>query len=434
VARVGGLVMRRSVQGRNLTDVRLNNRAAIFSSIRQVGRISRSELARASGLNPATVTHIVRELIDQGLVEEAGTKSMPRGRPMTMLRLRPDRGCVVAVSLSRQSVLVVLTDLNMQETVGDRRQKICLAQPVGEITQTIAALINSVLAEHPAEARKIIGAGINAPGVFDGMEEGVLASAPHLLAWPKSTFRDQIETLTGLPTFVDNDANAMALAEMWFGVAQGLSDFVCLLVDTGVGGSIVMGGDVYRGAHNAAGEIGHTTIQLDGPRCGCGNRGCLELYASPQAAVLAAQRAIQAGQPSRLSDISSGMSFASVVEAASQGDGVALKALESVGQALGAGIVNMLNSVDPEAVVIGGRICLAGDLVLNPVREVVEQRAFLRAHRGVPILMASLKEKALVMGAYCLVLREMITRPEISFTGSSLKLPLHGTGERRSSS
>lgn len=403
--------MGRSVQGRNLTDVKLNNRAAIFSSIRQAGRISRSQLARESGLNPATVTHIVRELIDQGLVEEAGVKSMPRGRPMTMLRLRPDRGRIVAVNLSRQSLQVVLTDLNMQETIGHGEQEISLARPASEITEVIGALINSVLAEHPADAKKTIGVGISAPGVFDDLG-GVSASAAHLLVWPKEFFSDRIKRLTGLPTFVDNDANALALAEMWFGVAQGLSDFVCLLVDTGVGGSVVMGGDVYRGAHSAAGEIGHATIQLDGPRCVCGNRGCLELYASPQAAVLAAQRAMESGQSSLLAKISPGMSFAAVAQAAEQGDSVALHALESVGQALGVGIVNLLHGVDPEAVVIGGRICLAGDLILDPVRQEIGQRTFLRAHREVPLLMASLKEQALVMGAYCLVLKEMITRPE----------------------
>jgi glucokinase len=248
----------------------------------------------------------------------------------------------------------------------------------------------------------VIGAGISAPGVFDHAG-GVVVSPPNFPRWLDTGFGRIVEQETGIATFIDNDANAMALAEMWFGAARGYDNFACILADTGVGGGLVVNGDLYRGAQNAAGEIGHTTVCLDGPRCDCGNFGCLELYASgPAIASMGIKEVIQ-GHTTCIGDLAghdlNRITTEVIFQAARDGDAVACEILRRAGRYLGIAVGNILAVISPQKVIFGGGVSQAGDLLLRHVREKARERVLVIPVDRVEFVIAELGPDAGMIGA-----------------------------------
>ncbi len=420
----------RDQRGRNMKDIRLINQAIIFQAIHRAGTISRTELAKATGLNPATITHIIRELLERGVVQEVGFGESRGGRRRALLRIHAERGYIVAVSLERQSIRGMVTDLNQREVVRRSTASVSLSQPAQITLPALLSFIRSLIDDSALERSRFIGIGISAPGPLDA-GQGVLISPPNFPGWPRTALRRIVEEETGIATFLDNDANASALAEKWFGAAREMSNYVYILADTGIGGGVVIDGDIYRGAHDIAGELGHTTIQYDGPPCDCGNAGCLELYASPQAVVRRVRQAVAAGKPSGVTEMvggnPDGITFAAVAEAALQGDAVALEALDASASALAAGIVNVVNAFDPEAILIGGQLCLAGEAIMARLREGVARRRVRDQECSVAIMPGKLQSEAQLTGAFCLVLRQLFKLPEPDSCSQLLgPLPLHG--------
>jgi N-acetylglucosamine repressor len=396
--------------GRNLRDVCLYNRATIFRSVREAGAISRAELARHSGLNPATVTNIVRELILEGLVEEAGYSGSSGGRRSELLRVRANHSYVVAVSLGRRSIEGMLTDLDMREVTECRLTSTSLAHPVEITLPALLALIRDLISRSGVPPSRVRGIGICAPGPLNA-RRGLLLTPPNFPNWGRTPLRQIVEQETGLPTFIDNDANAGALAERWFGIARSMDNFVYILAGAGVGSGIVINGDIYRGEHDVAGEIGHCTIDMNGPRCDCGNCGCLEMYAAPTAIEQRVLRAVESGERTLALDLAEGnpdlITFELIVNAAREGDTLARRVLLDMIDALGVGVVNVVNSFDPEAVILGGRLTLAEDLVVERLQEIVADRAMANESRPVSVRLSALRSEAAVIGAYSLVLREL---------------------------
>jgi glucokinase-like ROK family protein len=395
--------------GRNLSDVRLINRALIFRTIRDAGMISRADLARRSGLNPATVTHIARELLTQGLVEEAGLARSSGGRRSELLRIRSQQSYIVAISLGRRSIDGMLTDLEMREVTKKRITSMSPAEPAAITLPALLELIRSLITESGVERSHLAGIGICAPGPLNA-RRGVILTPPNFPSWSRIPLKEIVEAEIGLPTLVDNDANAAALAEKWFGAARSIDDFVYILGESGVGCGIVINGDIFRGAHDVAGEFGHTTIDLDGLPCDCGNTGCLELYASPAAVEKQVMRAIGAGARTRVTELvgeADRVTYEAIIRAAREGDALAGDTLHAMGRALGAGVINLVNTFDPEAILVGGRLALAGDLLLDRLRERVAGCTMVSELREVRVLQSTLSCDAPVIGAFSLVLREL---------------------------
>jgi N-acetylglucosamine repressor len=407
--------------GRNLNDIRLINRAVIFRTIRDAGTVSRADLARSSGLNPATVTHIVRELLHQGLVEEAGFAHSSGGRRSQLLRIRPQHSYVIAISLGRRSIDGMLTDLEMRDVTRRRLASMSLANPADITLPALLDMIRNLMAHSGVQRRRLAGIGICAPGPLNA-SRGLILTPPNFPSWRLTPLKEVVEAETGLPTLVDNDANAAALAEKWFGVARAIDNFIYILGESGVGSGIVIDGDIYRGAHDVAGEFGHTTIDVHGLPCDCGNTGCLELYASPSAIEQQVVRAIASGTRTGVLDLAGGnpdrVSYEMVIRAAQGGDAFACSTLRRMTDALAAGVVNLVNAFDPEAIILGGRIALAGDPMLDRLQEVVAGRTMVNDLRQVRVLQSSLHTDSPVIGAFSLVLRELFQR------GGSLDAPV----------
>jgi glucokinase len=251
-----------------------------------------------------------------------------------------------------------------------------------------------------AAAGEVRAVGFGIPSLLD-FASGTSIASVHL-PLDGVPFRDLMSHRLGLPVFVDNDANLAALAEQRLGAARGLRHVVMLTIGTGIGGAVIVDGRLVRGATGAAGELGHVTIALDGPPCSCPNRGCLETLVSGPAIGREGER-VAAEQPTSALGraLARGVPVTGelVTTLAHEGDLAARTVLELVGRRLGAGLVGMVNTFNPEAVVIGGGASRAGDLLLDPAREVVAARALRPSRDAVRILRAAFGEDAGVIGA-----------------------------------
>ena len=272
---------------------------------------------------------------------------------------------------------------------------------VDRIVSMIAQVISDVIAEHDAKTHDFIGVGIGAPGPLD-RERGVVVVAPNL-GWRDFPLRDAISDRIRLPSTLDNDANCATLGEWWRGAAQGARNVVGITIGTGIGGGIVIGGQLYHGSSDVAGEIGHTTIDSTGRYCRCGNYGCLEAYASGPAIALRAREALERDEVSALHKMVKGdldlLTAATVYEAAHRGDALALEVVRDTARFLGTGIANLLNTVNPDVVVITGGVTRAGDRLFEPLRAEVKRRAFRPAVAACRIVPGALEGTAGVVGA-----------------------------------
>lgn len=256
------------------------------------------------------------------------------------------------------------------------------------------------LAQHTPGGR-LIGVGIGAPGPLD-TERGIVLLTPNL-GWVNMPLRDRVAAALELPAHLDNDANCAVLGESWVGAAQGGRYVIGVTIGTGIGGGIVIDGTVHHGASDCAGEIGHMTIDMDGRRCGCGNYGCLEAYASGPAIAMRAIEQVASGAESILTELVGGdldrVTAQTVYHAATLGDELAREVVRATAQYLGAGLANLVNVFNPDLVVIAGGVTQAGDRLFEPLRRAVAQRAFKPAVEACQIVPGTLGGLAGVYGA-----------------------------------
>lgn len=272
---------------------------------------------------------------------------------------------------------------------------------VDRIVSMIAQTISDVIATQGAKPQDFLGVGIGAPGPLD-RERGIVVVAPNL-GWRNFPLREEISERIHLPATLDNDANCATVGEWWRGAAQGARNVVGLTIGTGIGGGIVLDGRLYHGSSDVAGEIGHTTIDSTGRYCRCGNYGCLEAYASGPAIALRAREALERDEVSILHRMVDGqlerLTAATVYEAAKNGDALALEVVRDTAKFLGTGVANLLNTLNPDVVVITGGVTRAGDRLFEPLRAEVKRRAFRPAVEVCRIVPGTLHGTAGMVGA-----------------------------------
>jgi glucokinase len=312
-------------------------------------------------------------------------------------------------------------DLILAIDLGGTQIRAALADPQGMLlaraaTQTRAeegpeAVIGRIIecAEQVLEGverTRVIGVGVGAPGPINPWT-GVLYNPPNLPGWEAVPLADRLAATLGLPVYAGNDANLAALGERRFGAGQGMDDLVYMTVSTGIGGGIISGGQLVVGARGFAGEIGHQTLEPDGPLCGCGQRGHLEALAAGPAIARAARRALQEGATSLMAELVDDpehITAETVTEAAVRGDAVARQILERAGFYIGLGLVNVIHMVEPQRIIIGGGVSQAGELLFAPIRRTVAERLMSPVYRGVEIVSAALGDDVGLLGAVALVL------------------------------
>ncbi|MFJ1807024.1 MULTISPECIES: ROK family protein [unclassified Streptomyces] len=336
----------------------------IFTTVLSEGPLTRLELARRAGLSAAAVTKAVRPLIESGyLVEDADTQARPAlGRPANLVRVDGGRASFLGLKLTGDEIYGVLTDLRCR-TLLARHAPLTDRAPKAVLAST-AELVRELLTEADGYGVRVMGLGIAVSGDVD-RAEGVVRYSP-FLEWRDVPLAELASTITGLPATVDNDVRALTVAEQWFGAGVGLSNFAVVTVGAGVGCGLVVHGRVVAGAHGVAGEIGHVTVDPNGPLCHCGNRGCVEAIAADPA-ILAR---IREGTGVEVTDTSE------AVDLARRGDTHAREAYSRAGEAIGRGIATVANLLGPERVVISGEGLAAYDLFADQIRSAFVAAAF----------------------------------------------------------
>ncbi|MFH1459781.1 MAG: ROK family protein [Candidatus Omnitrophota bacterium] len=276
-----------------------------------------------------------------------------------------------------------------------------------ELIQQLVIRIIKLKAESTYKGNRVQGVGIGVPGRVD-FDKGVVLDLTNVPGWKNVPLKENLESKVKVPVFVDNDANLMALAEYKFGAAKAHNDCLCVTMGTGIGGGLIFNGKIYRGMNFAAGEIGHMSINENGALCVCGGRGCVERYVGNRFILEGAVRKLRNGAKSiirnQLNGRYSNLTLEMLSQAARKKDTFALLLWQEVGIHMGTVLANVVNLLNPEIIVIGGGVGNAGNLILDPVKRIVKERAFQVSCRNLKIVASKFKDKAGIIGAASLVL------------------------------
>lgn len=381
----------KTAQAARPNTIRDINRHIVLNYVREREPISRAEIARETALQRSTISLIVESLKSEGLIEEIGEGESTGGRRPTMLRLRTPGAMAIGVAITPTQTTVATSDLAGRLIDGEE----FLTDP--DADSTLCKVIEHVKAFSDKHGGSIESVGVSIPGLVD-------PSTGHAIFVPYFKWRDvpvaeRISSATGLPVTIDNDANAIALAELWFGRPEVVDarDFIFVLVAEGVGTGIIFDGQVYRGERGAAGEFGHMVVGAGAPvACSCGNDDCWEAFASERAAIARYQKLCGSGRRGSVA-------FPELVDRAIRGEREANAALTETAHYLGVGISNLVVGFSPEVVVVGGEITRAWALLEATLTGKIERSV----RRGLPsarILPSTLGEQPTLMGAISLVL------------------------------
>ncbi len=309
----------------------------------------------------------------------------------------------IGVDLGGTQVRAVRIDRDGQVYAFERADTAAASGPEGVAAQ-IAGLIAAVQGDVPAD--DVIGVGIGTPGPLDPFN-GVVLEAPNLQGWRRVPLKELLEARTGFAVEVGNDANVAALGEWRFGCGRGCQHFIYVTVSTGIGGGVIVDGKLLLGRKGIAGEVGHMTIETNGPPCGCGNWGCWEALASGTALAHFATEAIELGRPSLISELAGDepISARHVAEAATRGDETALELMEREGELIGVGLTNLLHLFAPDQIALGGGVTKSMVLLEPYIRRTIDKRA-MPPYRDTPIQLAQLGGQVGVLGAAALMLTE----------------------------
>lgn len=377
----------------------------LVREIRNLDTVSRAELSRLTGLSASTVSARVRDLLQAELVEEGAFGPSTGGRPPKLLRLDRSRIHLMGVEMGASHISVVRHDLHGTLIESCDRSHDVQNDPMGTLQQVLELCRRAMPTAD--SGTRIAGVGVAMPCPIDPAHPDQLS--PRILpAWKDARPATWLQEQLDVPVFMENDATCGALAEQWWGAGSEFDTFAFIKLGTGVGSGLVLGGRVYRGAGGVSGEIGHTAVVQGGRYCRCGLQGCLEAHVGSGALVRQAEDGLAAGAPSSLQP---GLDLDALLAAAEADDRLARRTLERAGSLLGVAIANLVNLVNPGRVVLGGRVTTAGDVLFEPIRSTMVDRALWDAVAEVEVVPSELGRTAIATGAATVVLDNILSSP-----------------------
>lgn len=377
--------------------VRRINTARLFHMIRQNPGISQQKLSQISGIDPATISIIINNLETGGIVRRDTDAPTGRaGRPTTALSLDPRAGYFAGIGIEPDAIRVVISTIDggvCADLVvpGSTEPKSAIAAARSGVTTALRSL--------RAPRSSLLAAGVAMPALVS--TGGHIVFAPNI-GWRDLDLSASLAQKFKAPVCVENDVKAAALAEHLFGVSRDISDFVYVMGRSGLGGGLYLMGELYRGPHGLAGEIGHMKIEPGGRPCGCGGRGCFEAYVSERA-ILADVAAH--GHSARDVD--------SVRAACEAGDATVCTVLAEAGRYLGLGLANLINIISPRRIVLGGSLAPLAPFLLPTALEALQENALIAIYRDVEIVVSDMGERAAAMGGIALALQQFLDDPPV---------------------
>lgn len=392
--------------------VRELNLSLVLRKIHNEAPVSRSQIAAETGLNKSTVSSLVEELMRLGLIHETGQNQAGAGRPATLLEINPQAGGIIAVELGVDFVAVALTDfLGKILWRGSAN-----ADPAYEKTlNQVFCLVQEAANASREISLPLIGLGMATPGTVD-LDEGILIFAPNL-HWHNVPLRRVLAEQTGLKVFVENDANAAAVAEHLFGIARQSTDYIFVFAGVGIGGGFFLNGDLYRGKNGYAGEIGHSPIMaepLQAP-CHCGNRGCWETYANQYSIIQRVQARLEVKRssiiPAMMAEQNAPLSLPLIKQAADAGDMEAINSLAEAGAAMGQGLATIVNFLNPEKIILGGPLSVAAPHILPSISNALARHCLPEIKQKVSVELSQFGPDASLIGATAIVVDNVMSHP-----------------------
>ena len=360
--------------------------------------ISRTDLADQMGLTRAAVTLIVSDLLENEVILEAESRAIPNGRPPVVLEINPKRGLVAAVDMGASHINIALADfsakiINEKYIPFDIKQgpQICLAE--------VSRNLHELLDQSGVKISQLLAVGVGVPGPVM-TDAGIVVSPPIMPGWDGYLIREKLEKEWGCPVSLNNDAELGALGEWAYGAGRGERNLAFIKVGSGIGAGLIINQQIYGGKTGSAGEIGHLTIDENGPMCSCGNHGCMEAFAGGHAIAQQARKLVESGKRTLLSSIPiEDLTAQEVAKAARRGDLPSQEIIMRAGTFIGIAIAGLVNLFNPGAVIIGGGVAQAGDLLTTPIRQAVRERSLRASEQSVHITTAMLGKRSSLMGA-----------------------------------
>ncbi|MBP5936093.1 ROK family transcriptional regulator [Streptomyces acidiscabies] len=405
---------------RTSRDIRTANRYEVLRQIIARSPTSRQELAAETGLSLATVATLVGELLDLGMITEVGFEDSAGGRPRGLVAVNARGGALIGVDIAETYVHVELYDLGLNVLArAQERMRPGQSRPE-QVVAHIAAATGSVVAQAGVDAARVLGVGVSMPGQVD-RATGVSEYAPNW-DWHDVPLLDLLAEHIAYPLYLDNPLRACAVAELWFGAARGHGDAVVVILGTGVGAGLILGGAVHRGVSSSAGEWGHSTLVLDGRLCHCGNHGCVETYVGAPG-IMQNIRELSPRSPLLHPEDQSATLDALAAGLAEQ-DPIAVKVVQDLARYLGAAIADLVNVLNPEVVVLGSWVALRlGEPLVREVREAVARHALKRPMAATEIVLSPILTDSVCLGAATLALEGALQSSKRTATARTRTAP-----------
>jgi predicted NBD/HSP70 family sugar kinase len=382
--------------------IRAINRALILNKIKVEGHISRADIARATGLSPATVTGISAELLAQGLIREQSGESKG-GRPPILLSLEPDGGYVIGVKIMENAIHFSLINLEMN-LISSRLVEITEYSPPS-IISAIASGTQKLLQDNQISKTKLLGVGVGVAGVIE-FSAGILHHSP-ILGWNEVPFKEMLMDRMQLPVYIDNDVNTLVVAERVFGAGEHTRNFIVATIGRGLGLGMVLNGEIYRGVMGA-GEFGHITEDPQGALCSCGKRGCLETIVSYPGMIR-----VYNDQTADDERISSPEELIDLIQA---GNELALEVTRYAGEKLGQHLANLVTILAPELIILSGEGIQLGDAFFAPMQSAYEANLMPNMSYVPKFMFEDWGDEKWALGAASLVLNELYKTPNVKET------------------
>jgi len=372
---------------------RIASRKSVLDVLQRLGPLTRGEIVAATSLSRATVSSVVTELQAKRIVvEDHSDGSNGRGRKAALLTLDRSAGAAVGIDFGKRHVRVAVADL-AYHVLAERTHELPVDHEARHGIEVAEGLVDEVIADAGLSTSSVVAIGMGLPGPLS-RKTGLLGSSTILPGWVGVDPREVMSERLGMPVQVDNDANLGALAEWIWGAAQGCDDVVFLKASDGIGSGLILAGQPFRGAGGTAGEIGHTIVDPTGPICRCGNRGCLETLAGIPA-ILDLFRPTLGAVP-----------ITEVIGRALDGDPACRRGIGDAGRIIGEAVAHLCNLINPQRIIVGGELAAAGTILLDPLREAIQRAAIPSAAADATVTTGTLGERAEVLGALALALRE----------------------------
>lgn len=399
-------------------NVRNFNKHAAVDLIRFAGKgLSRTELAEEMGLTRAAVTIIINDLISSGIIIETESRTTSSGRPPVVLEINPNHGLVAAIDMGANHLAVALGDFSAR-ILGEVEINFRIEDGPEACLKEVDRVLKELLAKRGIQPSDLSGVGVGVPGPVIA-EQGMVMAPPIMPGWDRFPIRASLEEQWKTAITVNNDAELGALGEWAYGAGRGERNLAFIKVGSGIGAGLMINQQIYAGTTGSAGEIGHLTVDENGPLCNCGNHGCLEAFAGGHAIALQATKLVASGKRTLLSEKSLGSLTAhDVAEAARRGDLPAQEILKRSGTYIGIAIAGLINLMNPSTVIIGGGVAQVGDLLTTPIRQAVRERSLRASEHGVKITTAMLGRRSSLIGALV----------------QAITIAIHSTIERRTQS